>query len=191
MYDILAMHACISQAGRVMPTPLFIYGLNYCFETAIYFSNFIDYLFCSQQNRIITKYVLKQNILHYVQKLRRRTDMLSKSATWPEADKAEYRNGMQMTCMSPEESEEEEEEEEEEENSSDSDEEQPRQKVLKVHPLSWRSERFMNLLNSLDRKHNRKMSVRARAMMKKRKTGETIVRQAPENVPAWMVKTVE
>ncbi|CAB3981823.1 Hypothetical predicted protein [Paramuricea clavata] len=51
--------------------------------------------------------------------------MLKKSTTWPEAEKAEYRQGMQMTCMSPEES-------EEEENSSDSDEEQPQKKVLKI-----------------------------------------------------------
>jgi hypothetical protein len=116
--------------------------------------------------------------------------MLNKTATWPENEKTEFRKGMELCCMSPEESE----EEENDSNSSETDEdEQPRPKniIIRVRPLSWRSERFTNLLSSLDRKHSRKISERARAMTKKRANGNVLEQRAPDTVPAWMVKNTE
>jgi hypothetical protein len=116
--------------------------------------------------------------------------MLNKSTTWPEAVKAEIRNGLNINCMSPEQSEEED-GGESQQSDSDSDEEgqeSNKRKVIKVRALSWRSERFTNILSSLDRKYLRKISERARSMMQERRAGETLVRHAPDDVPAWMVK---
>ena len=48
-------------------------------------------------------------------------------------------------------------------------------KVIKVRPLSWRSDRFKAMLESLERKQIRKLSEKARSMLKKRLVGETLV----------------
>ena len=60
--------------------------------------------------------------------------------------------------------------------------------VLKVRPLSWRSDRFYNYLMSLDRKYLRRISDKARSMIKKRVLGEPLECEAPGNVLDWMVK---
>lgn len=88
--------------------------------------------------------------------------------------------------MSPEHSE----EENVEGGSSDSDEDGPAasRKVLKVRTLSWRSERLYKTLMSLDRKYLRRISDKARSMIKKRVLGEPIQCEAPDNVLDWMVK---
>lgn len=95
--------------------------------------------------------------------------------------------------MSPEHSEEEDEELPSSRSDSESEEEdnEKKRKIIKVAPLSWRSERFTNLLNSLDRKYLRKISEKARSMIKERRTDKTIIREAPDSVPAWMVKTLD
>ena len=125
-----------------------------------------------------------------MQKLRRRKDILNKTATWSENEKAEFGKGMQLCCMSPEHSEEND-DEERSSSSSESDgegQQRPKTKVIRVRPLSWRSEKLVNLFNSLDRKHMRKSSERARSMMKKRGVGDVLEQRAPDSVPAWMVK---
>ena len=93
---------------------------------------------------------------------------------------------MQLNCMSPEVSEDE--SEDDEGSSSDQEQSSRKKKVIKVRPLSWRSERFLNLLQSLDRKFQRKISDRARSMIIDRRVGDTVVQQAPANIPVWMVK---
>ena len=99
---------------------------------------------------------------------------------------------MQLCCMSPEHSEENEAEESSSSSESDSEgQPRPKTKVIRVRPLSWRSDRLVNLLNSLDRKHMRKISERARSMMKKRQVGDVLEQRAPDSVPAWMVKKTD
>ena len=75
--------------------------------------------------------------------------------------------------------------------SSDSDDDAPAapKKVLKVRPLSWRSDRFYKALMSLDRKWLRRTSDKARSMIKDQVLGDPIQCDAPEEVPDWMVKT--
>lgn len=116
--------------------------------------------------------------------------MLNRSTTWSEADKAEIHKGMKMSCMSPEQSEEEDDRESKESNSDSEEDERPknRRKVIKVRGLSWRSEKFTNIFSLLDRKRMRKISERARSMIQERRTGETLTRHAPDDVPAWMIK---
>jgi hypothetical protein len=71
--------------------------------------------------------------------------------------------------------------------SSDSEEAgQVTKKIIKVKRLSWRSDRFSKILDSLDRKHLRKVTEKSRSMMKERIFGETITVEAPENIPDWM-----
>lgn len=92
--------------------------------------------------------------------------------------------------MSSEESEEELVQQNESSGSEEEDEPQKiSKKVFKIHPLSWRSDGFTNLLESLDRKHMRKISEKARSMIKERKDGEYLVCAAPTDIPEWMVKS--
>ena len=114
--------------------------------------------------------------------------MLNKTTTWPQAVKAEIRNGLNINCMSPEQSEEEDGGESQQSDSDEDGQESNKRKVIKVRALSWRSERFTNILSSLDRKYLRKIFERARSMMQERRAGETLVRHAPDDLPAWMVK---
>ena len=73
---------------------------------------------------------------------------------------------------------------EEENSDSDSslsgDERAARKKVIKVRPLSWRSDRFKAALESLDRKRTRKLSEKARSMVKQRIVEETLEVEPPE-----------
>ena len=114
--------------------------------------------------------------------------MLNKSTTWPKADKVEIRKGLKRCCMSPEQSEEEEDEGSDDSESDEDERHTGKSKVIRVRPLSWRSDRFTNILKSLDRKYLRKISERARSMIQTRKEGETLEGDAPVDVPAWMVK---
>ena len=74
--------------------------------------------------------------------------------------------------------------------SSDSDDDAPPvpKRVLKVRPLSWRSDRFNKILTSLDRKWLRRTSEKARSMIKDRVVGEAVQCDAPDDVLDWMVK---
>lgn len=116
--------------------------------------------------------------------------MLNKSLTWPEASKEEFRRGMQLNCMSPEVSEEESSSREDDESGSDEEQSSSsgKRKIIKVCPVYWRSERFLSLLRSLDRKFQRKISDRARSMIINRRVGDTVVKPAPADIPGWMVK---
>ena len=63
---------------------------------------------------------------------------------------------------------------------------QHQKKVIVTSPLSWRSEQFHYILNSLDRKWLRRCSDRSKAMMKNRKIGQAIDVSPPEGLPQWM-----
>ncbi|CAB4022630.1 Hypothetical predicted protein, partial [Paramuricea clavata] len=120
-------------------------------------------------------------------KLRRRLDILIKSTSWPEDEKEEIRCGMSLASMSPEHSEDDE-RPATQDNASSSDSEEAGQvakKIIKIKRLSWRSDRFSNILDSLDNKHLRKVTEKSRSMMKERIFGETITVEAPENIPDW------
>ncbi|XP_028417795.1 uncharacterized protein LOC114542452 [Dendronephthya gigantea] len=119
-------------------------------------------------------------------KLRRRLDALYKTTSWPEAEKAEFRKGMKISCMSPEHSEEEVIERDDESESDDD--ALGTKKILKTRPLSWRSERFQSVLESLDRKYTRRISEKARSMFKERIMGERMVCLPPSDIPDWMIK---
>ena len=101
---------------------------------------------------------------------------------WPEAEKGEIRRGLVQEAMSPEISE----EEDAEHDDSGSDNEDVGEKKIVTRPLSWRSERFTNILNSLDRKWLRKCSAKARSLVKKRYVGATLTKQVPDDMPNWM-----
>ena len=96
----------------------------------------------------------------YIQKLRRRLDILNKSTSWPESEKEEIRCGMTLASMSPEHSEDDERPATQDDASSSDSEEagQVTKKIIKVKRLSWKSDRFSKILDSLDRKHLRKVT---------------------------------
>ena len=99
----------------------------------------------------------------------------------PVAEKVDIRQGLIKEAMSPEASEEDTVEDNDNsasENENDSP--QDRRKIV-TRPLSWRSERFASLLNSLDRKWIRKCSPKARSMMKKRYVCAPVAKQAPHH----------
>ena len=58
----------------------------------------------------------------------------------------------------------------------------------KLYPLSWRSEKFEKLLESLDRKYLRRITEKARTMLKEKRRGESMVCDAPDDIPDWMIK---
>ena len=120
-----------------------------------------------------------------MQKLRLKT--LERSATISPEEKVALKVGLTAKFMSPEHSDE---EIEERGSSADSDEDAPAvpKKIIKVRPLSWRSDRFYKTLMSLDRKWLRRTSDKARSMIKDRILGEPIEVEAPEEIPDWMVK---
>ena len=92
---------------------------------------------------------------------------------WPEAEKVEIRRGLVQEAMSPEISEEKDAEHDE----SGSENEDLGEQIIVTLPLSWRSERFSNNLNSQDRKWPRKCSAKARSLVKKRYVGTTLTKQ--------------
>ena len=108
---------------------------------------------------------------------------------WPEASKEEFCRGIQLNCMSPEVSEEESSSREDKESGSNEEQSSSgKRKIIKVCPLSWRSERFLSLLRSLDQKFQRKISERGRSMIINRRVGDAVVKPAPADIPGWMVK---
>ena len=60
-----------------------------------------------------------------------------------------------------------------------------RHKVLIVHTLPWRSARLTEMLQSLDRKIQRKRSSGAVEMSRKRCHGEPSTKNPPPSCPAW------
>ena len=118
--------------------------------------------------------------------------MLNKLSNRPEAEKEEINKGLLLESMSPEQSEEERDNNDDDDKATSESEEsgqRPVRKVLVVRPLVWRSEKFTNILQSLDRKYMRKQSGKARLMMIIRKPGRNVDTPGPENLPNWMVNS--
>ena len=88
---------------------------------------------------------------------------------------------MQISGVSPEHSATETEEPHSSESDSDDEGERQTKKVIRVRPLSWRSDRFKNIIDQ-------KRQEKARSLMKDRLLGEPMVTEAPEQLPQWMVK---
>ena len=105
------------------------------------------------------------------------------SSTWTEREKAEIKAGLVQEAMSPENSE----DETLSVDADDSDEdERPTERKIVTSPLAWRSLRFNETLQSLDRKWMRRCSERSRTMVKTRQIGREINPPAPEGLPQWM-----
>ena len=101
----------------------------------------------------------------------------------PEAEEVEIRQGLVQEAMSPEISE----EEDAEHDDLCSENEDVGVKKIFRRPLSWRNERFTNILNSLDRKWLQKCSAKARSLVKKRYVGAcTLTKQVQDDMPNWM-----
>ena len=108
---------------------------------------------------------------------------------WPEYDQVKMKPAMVPEAMSPEISEDEEHPGPETEYSDieDAPQEEPQKKIV-VRPLSWRSDRLMNMLYSLDRKWLRRCTPQSRRMQKKRHAGAVLSQEAPEAMPNWMLR---
>ena len=90
--------------------------------------------------------------------------------------------------MSPEES-----ETDSENGAEDSEEDEERQesgskKKIVVRSLSWRSKKFSDVLASLDRKWNRRASVKSKAMARPRHAGQMLECNPPEGFSNWMIQ---
>ena len=101
---------------------------------------------------------------------------------WPEVEKVEIRRGLVQEAMSPEISD----EKDAEHDDPGSENEDLGEQIIVTRPLSWRSEWFTNILNSLNRKWLRKCSAKARSLVKKRYVGATLTKQVPDDMPNWM-----
>ena len=62
---------------------------------------------------------------------------------------------------------------------------QRRKKKLIKHTLPWRSVEFRRLLESLDRKIDRRRTDRSRSMCLEVEVGAESTRQAPHDIPDW------
>jgi hypothetical protein len=108
-----------------------------------------------------------------------------------EASKQDLRKGLVIECMSPEESETDSENGGEVSDEDDvNDEQQLRvtNKKIVVRPLSWRSKKFTDVLESLDRKWNRRASTKSRAMARPRHAGQPVRSNPPEGISSWMME---
>ena len=118
---------------------------------------------------------------------RRRKSALNVSSTWSDKDKAEIKLGLMYLKQCRLKTDRNEAPNSDRNGSdSDIDEEAAPRKVIVTSPLSWRSEQFHYILNSLDRKWLRRCSDRSKAMMKNRKIGQAIDVSPPEGLPQWM-----
>lgn len=121
--------------------------------------------------------------------MRRRINSLNTSTMWTAHEKNEIKAALVPESMSPETSDVEENEEVAHGSQSEGEEQTPAdKKLIVVTPLSWRSRRFVDVLQSLDRKWLRRCTERARVMMKKRRPaiGNPLTSPIPEGIPAWM-----
>lgn len=64
----------------------------------------------------------------------------------------------------------------------------PPQKKIVVRPLSWRSDKYTEILRKLDRKSRRRASPASKAMEKHRFEGPVVVCEPPEGTFDWMIK---
>lgn len=105
-----------------------------------------------------------------------------------EAAKEDLNKGLIIAAMSPEESETE--SEESGDNSGDELNGTPPQKKksLVVRRPSWRSQRFNEHLESLDRKSNRRASCKTKSMVRPRHEGAVLTCENPEGIPNWMIR---
>ncbi len=107
-----------------------------------------------------------------LQKLRRRVSAMKSSTMLTEESKEKIQQIMTAEYMSSEES-------------GSGDESEGR--ILVVRPPLWRSEEAKSVIDSLDRKADRRRSERAREMMTRRIVGAGSTRPAPDG-PEWALK---
>ena len=110
-----------------------------------------------------------------------------------EAAKQDLKKGLVIGAMSPEELETES-EQSDEENSSENESNATaptapqKKKRLVVRRPSWRSQRFNEHINSLDRKSNRRASCKTKSMARPRHEGAVLDCEHPEGIPTWMIR---
>ena len=61
----------------------------------------------------------------------------------------------------------------------------PKKKKLIKHKLPWRSQEMQEMVNSLDRKVNRRRTPRGRTMCLEVEEGRVSTRPKPDNIPEW------
>ena len=113
---------------------------------------------------------------------------LEVTSTLNENCKKEATAGLRGDCMSPENS-----ESERENDAVDSSDEEDQSTTTKrkivVRPLPWRSDKYNELMNTLDRKWFRRSSEKSRGMMKPRFKGAPLRNsEPPADIPAWIRK---
>ena len=108
-----------------------------------------------------------------LQKMTDRKAALKKKAFKKQEDRKRWEKIFQTDMMSSEDSVEEEDEE-----------------ILKVKPLTWRSEIVNRMMADLDVISKKDKSPQARRQQKTRKIGEASTRPPPQWAPTWTVKTM-
>ena len=123
-----------------------------------------------------------------IQKAHARLRVLNQSKTLDDATKERIRPVLKAEFMSSEESSNENPSVEQEGSSSGSDTEQQlsrgKKKLIK-HKLPWRSQEMQLIMESLDRKLERRRSDRAKGMCLEVVMGDNLSRARPENLPEW------
>ena len=123
-----------------------------------------------------------------IQKAHARLRALNQSKTLDDATKERIRPVLKAEFMSSEESGTEHPSIEQEASSGGSDTEQPPsrgKKRLIRHKLPWRSQEMQCIIESLDRKLERRRSDRAKTMCLQVVMGDDSCRPRPENLPEW------
>lgn len=128
-------------------------------------------------------------ILLYIQKAHARLRALNQLKTLDDTTKERIRQVLKAEFMSSEESAAEN-TSVEQASSSESDSEQPSaaargKKKLIRHKLPWRSQEMQRVMESLDRKIERRRSDRSKGMCLEVVIGEDSCRAKPENLPEW------
>lgn len=126
------------------------------------------------------------------QKAKARLRVLRQSTTLDEASKKKIEPVLQAKYMSSEESlvedsTDSDDNADDRDHSSDSDKEHPKtgKKRLLKHKLPWRSREFERVIESLDRKLDRRRSTKSKAMCLNVEIGEPSSREKPEDLPEW------
>ena len=126
------------------------------------------------------------------QKAHARMKALKRSTMIDPETKAKVEPLLVGECMSSEESAVQESGDERERESSNSEQEdevrQSSRKKLIKHKLTWRSVEFQKIIESLDRKIDRRRSSRSKRMCLEVEQGGDSSREPPEGIPQWAVE---
>lgn len=123
-----------------------------------------------------------------LQKARARLRVLNQSTTLDDATKQKIRPVLKAEFMSSEESVIEEIPTDQEHSSgSDIEESRPlrQRKTLAKHKLPWRSQEMQKVMDSLDRKLDRRRDDRAKGMCLQASVGGNSKREKPDHLPEW------